>query len=128
MALGEFTKQLAQQALMSAAKDVTAKEAAPPAVADNLGATILGQIAAMQKALKEDEELAVYFQNGPDRIRVLEVVLPSPKVAVLSGVDQDRGFARAVSPVESLQLVARVVKAQPGAKPARVALIAPKAQ
>ena len=126
MALGEFTKQLAQQALLSATKDPPAKEPVPAAQADHIGATILGQVGAMQKALKEDEELALYFQNGSDTIRVLEIFLPSPRVAVLSGADQG-GFARVIAPVETLRLVARVLKAKPGAKPHRIALVTPKA-
>jgi hypothetical protein len=126
MALGEFTKQLAQQALLSATtKEPPAKEPAPAAPADTVGATILAQIFAMQKALKEDEELALYFQNGPDAIRVLEIFLPTPRVAVLKGADQS-GFARVIAPVETLLLVARVQKAKPGAKPQRVALVIPK--
>jgi hypothetical protein len=126
MALGEFTKQLAQQALLSATKDPPARETPPPAPADPIGAAILGQIGAMQKALKEDEELAVHFQNGSAVMRVFEVFLPTPGVAVLSGADQG-GFARVIAPVGSLQLVARVQKAKPGAKPHRIALITPKA-
>ena len=127
MALGEFTKQLAQQAILSATEK-PARETAPVAAAsENLGGVFLAQIAAMQKALKEDEELVLHFQSGADRVRVMEIFLPSPGVAVLSGVDQDRMFARAISAVGALQLVARVQKMAPGAKPARVALIAPKA-
>jgi hypothetical protein len=124
MALGEFTKQLAQQAILSATEK-PAKEAPAPA-ADNLGAVFFAQIAAMQKALKDDEELALFFPTGSDRIRVMEIFLPSPGVAVLSGVDQDRVFARAISAVAALQLIVRVQKVAAGAKPARVALIAPK--
>jgi len=129
MALGEFTKQLAQQAILSATtKDPAPKEAAAAALppAENAGATILGQVSAMQKALKEDEELALYFQNGAAELRVIEIFLPSAKVAVLSGSDQT-GFARVIAAVESLQLVARVQKVRSGAKPHRIALIAPKA-
>jgi hypothetical protein len=126
MALGEFTKQLAQQALLSATKDPPAKEPVHAAQADNVGATILGQVAAMQKALKEDEELALYFQNGSDTVRVLEIFLPSPRVAVLTFADSG-GFARVIAPVETLRLVARVQKAKPGAKPHRIALVTPKA-
>jgi hypothetical protein len=125
MALGEFTKQLAQQAILSATEK-PAKEAPAPA-ADNLGAVFFAQIAAMQKALKDDEELALYFPGGSERIRVMEIFLPSPGVAVLSGVDQDRVFARAISAVAALQLIVRVQKIAAGAKPARVALITPKA-
>ena len=123
MPLGEFTKQLAQQAILSATKE-PAKEPAVPA--DGAGPVIFKQIRAMQNALKEGEELALIFQHGADRIRIVEIYMPSWQVALLSGVDSERAFVRVVTPVESLQLAARVVKAQPGAKPARVALVAPK--
>ena len=126
MALGEFTKQLAQQAILSATEK-PAKEAAPAAAAENPGAVFFAQIAAMQKALKDDEELALYFSSGSERIRVMEIFLPSPGVAVLSGVDQDRVFARIISVIGALQLITRVQKLAPGARPARVALITPKA-
>jgi hypothetical protein len=123
MALGELTKQIAQQALLSA---TTTKEAPPPAPAaapENLGAVIFGQIAAMQKALKEDEELAVFVQN---EIRVREIFAPSRSVLVLTGTDANGVFTRVISPAESLQLVCKVFKIASGAKPLRVALLAPK--
>jgi hypothetical protein len=126
MALGEFTKQLAQQAILSATKDPPPKAPAPAPAAENIGAIILGQVGAMQKALKEDEELALHFQNGADAFRVLEIFLPTPRVAVISGADQS-GFARVIAPVETLRLVARVQKVKPGAKPHRIALVTPKA-
>jgi hypothetical protein len=127
MALGEFTKQLAQQAILSAtSKEPPAREAAPAAPVNTTGATILGQVRAMQNALKEDEELALHFQNGAEAIRVLEIFLPTPHVAVLSGAGEN-GFARVIAPVESLVLSARVRKVQPGAKPHRIAVVVPKA-
>ena len=125
MALGEFTKQIAQQAILSA----TSKDPAPPAqpaAAENLTAVFLGQVNAMQKALKEDEELAVYYQSGPERLRVMEIFAPSRQVAVLTGTDADRNLTRIIASAESLQLVCKVTKVQPGAKPSRVALITPK--
>jgi hypothetical protein len=124
MALAELTKQLAQQALLSATQEV-APAAAP---ADNPGAVILNQIGAMQKALKDDEELVVFFQSASERIRVMEIFLPSPQVVVLSGIDANRVAARVVSAVEALQLVARTGKVQPGSKPARVNLVMPKSK
>jgi hypothetical protein len=123
MALGEFTKQIAQQALLSA---TAPKEAPAPVQAENLGATIFGQIQAMQKALKEDEELVLLFHAGAEKIRVMEIFLPSPEVAVLSGLDAGRTLARAISPVDSLQLVVKVAKVQPGAKAARIGLVTAK--
>ena len=124
MALAELTKQLAQQALLSATSP--AKEPAAPAQKETVCAVILAQINAMQKALKEDEELVVLFQSGAEKIRVMQIFVPSWQVVVLKGLDADRNPVRVVSPAESLQLVCKVVKAPHGVKPARVGLIAPK--
>ena len=124
MALAELTKQLAQQALLSATSP--AKEPAAPAQKESVCAVMLAQINAMQKALKEDEELVVLFHSGAEKIRVMEIFVPSWQVAVLKGFDADRNPARVVSPAERLQLVCKMVKAPPGVKPARVSLIAPK--
>ena len=120
MAIGEFTKQIAQQAILSA----TSKEPAPAPAAqpENPAAVVLGQIGAMQKALKEDEELFITCQG----IRVLEIFAPSRQILVLTGHDPDRALARIVAGVDALQLVCKVVKAQSGAKPIRVGLVTPK--
>jgi hypothetical protein len=123
MALGEFTKQLAQQALLNATKEPAPAAPQP----DNFAATLIGQITAMQKALKEEDDFTVFFHQGTEKIRVMEIFMPSWRVAVLSGVDPDRCLTRVVSPVDCLQLVAKVSKGQPGARPARVAVILPKA-
>ena len=123
MALADLTKQLAQQALLSATKD-------PPAAAsgESAGPVILAQLALMQRALKEDEELIVLCVTGGERIRVLEVFLPSPDVVVLSGTDANRVPARAILPAASLELLCKAVKVPPTAKPARVALLPPKSK
>jgi len=124
MALADLTKQLAKEALLSATADPPAAPA--PAAPEGIGNIVLGQIHAMQKALKEDEELALWFGNGSDRIRVFEIYLPNWKLAVLTGYDSERVLSRIISPVDALQLVAKVVKAQAGAKPGRIGLVAPK--
>jgi len=126
MAFTDLTKQIAQQALLSA---TTPSKEPPPAAApaDSTGNMILGQIAAMQRQLKDDEELVVTFQQGTDRIRVMEIFLASPSVAVLIGPDANRSLTRVVAAVASLQLVCRTTKVAAGAKPARVGLITPKA-
>jgi hypothetical protein len=130
MALVDLTKQLAKEALLSATRDPAP---APPAADSSgsigsVGPLIASQIAAMQKALKDDEELVVWFQNGAERIRVIEVILPSWRLAVLSGLDADRNLTRVISGVESLQLVAKVMKLQPGAKATRVGLVTPRSK
>jgi hypothetical protein len=122
MAFVDLTKQLAQQAIQSAIADP------PPAVpaADNPGGVMLNQIGAMQKALKEDEELVIHLQYGEDKIRVMEIFLPSPQVAVLTGIDANRAMTRVVSAVSALQLLVRTAKAPAGAKAVRVNLVVPK--
>jgi len=123
MALGELTKQIAQQAIISA----TTKDPPPPSPAvEPIASVILAQIQAMQKALKEDEELAIFVHQGADRIRVLEIFLPSRQVAVITGAEPDRSLSRVIAPVESLQLVCKVLKTAAGAKPVRVAVVTPK--
>ena len=122
MAFVDLTKQLAQQALQSAMSDPPPSAPTP----DNPGGVILNQIGAMQKALKDDEELIIHLQHGDDKIRVMEIFLPSPQVAVLTGVDASRVMTRVVSAVSALQLVVRTGKAQAGAKAVRVGLMVPK--
>ena len=124
MAFVDLTKQLAKEAFLSATQDPPAPPAVP--APDNAGAVIFGQIHGMQKALKEDEELVVTFQHGPDRIRVLEIFTPSREVAVLVGADPERNRVRAICAIASLQLVSKVIKVPPGVKPVRVGLISPK--
>jgi hypothetical protein len=126
MALADFTKQLAQQALLTATSPAKEPPAPAPKEKESVGAVILAQINAMQKALKEDEELVVLFHSGAEKIRVMEIYVPSWPVAVLKGLDADRNSARVVSPAERLQLVCKVAKTPPGVKPVRVGLIAPK--
>lgn len=125
MAFVDLTKQLAAQAIQSAMSDPT--PAAPPSP-DNPGAMILNQIAAMQKALKDDEELVIHLQNGDEKIRVMEIFLPSPQVAVLTGIDANRVMTRIVSAVSALQLLVRTSKAQVGAKAIRIGLLVPKSK
>ncbi len=122
MALGEIAKQLAQHALA----DQIASKPSTPTLPDSVGAIMLGQIQAMQKACKEDEELVVLFRSGPETLRVLEFIVPSWAVLVLAGVDEAKHITRVVSAPESVQLVCKVMKVQPPAKPARVSFRVPK--
>jgi hypothetical protein len=124
MAFVGFTKQLATQAIESVMQDP------PPAAqqADNPGAVILNQIGAMQKALKDEEELVIFSQSGGEKIRVMEIFLPSPQVAVLTGIDANRVMTRIVSAVGALQLLVRTGKVQAGSKAVRINLVLPKSK
>lgn len=122
MAFSEIAKQLASQALA----DQIAPKPSTPAQPDGAGAIMLGQIQAMQKACKEDEELMVLFRSGPETVRVLEFIVPSWKVLVLAGVDEAKNTTRVVSTPESVQLVCKVLKVQPPGKPVRLGFRLPK--
>ena len=52
-----------------------------------------------REQLKDDEELVVTFQQGAERIRVMEIFLASPQVAVLIGPDAQRSLTRVVAAV-----------------------------
>jgi hypothetical protein len=121
MSLGDLTKQIAVQALSSSGKTAT-----PATAPENSGSLILGQLQAMQKALKDDEELLVQVHTGAESVRVLDFYLPSWQIAILSGVDPQGRTTRVIAPTDSLQLVCKVVKAAAGAKPHRVGLVAPR--
>ena len=119
MPLGEITKQLALQAIGNAA----APDPPPPV---NLGAAIVVQIQAMQKALKDDQELLILCHTGGETVRVVEVFVPTWQLFVLTGLDAHRNTTRVVVPAEALQLTCKVMKAPPGATPGRVAFKTPK--
>ncbi len=142
VAFGNLTKLIAEQALGNPVKDVMdalrppdlsqisdslrGAKPAGPGVPENAGATMIGQIQAMQRVLKEDDELVVMVNTGADIVRVLEVFVPSWTVFVLTGIDTDKNITRVVSSVDCLQLTCKVMKVQPPAKATRIAFIVPR--
>jgi hypothetical protein len=129
---GFFTKQLAKEAIGNQVKDMmdTIRPSEPPGPPspDNVAATILGQVQAMQNALKDDMELLAVCTIGPESMRVFEIFAPSPKVLVLTGIDADRTVTRVISPAEALQLVCKPQAVAAGGKPTRIKFILPKAR
>ena len=130
--LGSFTKHLAQQAIGNQVKDVVdslrpgESSGDRPAVPPDLTSALLGQLQAMQKALKEDEELAVFCTVGTETIRVFDIFVPSPGVVVLGGSDPDKNTTRIITPVETLQLLCKPRSVPANAKPSRVRFITPR--
>lgn len=90
------------------------------------GAVILGQIQAMQRPLQGDQELAVLFRAGEEILRVHEIFVPNTKVLVFAGFDAEGSVTRVISPVDSAQVVCKIIKVQPGALPLRVNVLTPK--
>ena len=81
---------------------------------------------AMQRALKDDQELLILCTTGTETVRVLELFVPAWQLFVLTGIDTEKNITRVISPVESTQLVCKVVKVQAPAQPTRIRFVAPK--
>jgi hypothetical protein len=142
VSFGQFTKQFAKEAVGNQLKDVMDSLRPPDAAAkaeslggiapgaplagDNLAAIIIAQVQAMQGSLKDDQELVVLCTSGLETLRVLEFYSPSPRLLVLTGIDMDRATTRIVSPVESVQLVCKVMPVLAEARPARIRFVIPK--
>ncbi len=140
MTIGGLGKVLANQAIESTKKTVmdavnpsdppkTAKpgETPQPAPAD-VGAIIVGQIQAMQRPLREDQELSVMFRAGDEMLRVTEILVPNPQVLIFVGADAAGRVTRVISPVDMAQVVCKVMPVAQGAGPVRVNVLTPKPQ
>lgn len=140
MALAELGKAITGQALdtaknsmLDAIKGEPAKPAAPGQAAGgaqtdaaaSIGSVMLAQIQAMQRSLKDDQELVVQFRSGEELLRVVEIFVPSPQVFVLSGNDGQQRLTRVVAPAATLQLVCKVLRVAPGGTPVRLKIMSP---
>jgi hypothetical protein len=137
MTIGSIGKALANQAVESTKNSVLdavrtptpAKPLAAPAPnAPDIGAAIVAQIQAMQRPLKEDQELAVLFRAGDEMLRVTEIFVPNSEVLVFAGLDSQGNVTRVISPVAAAQVVCRILKVQPGATASRVNVLTPRPQ
>lgn len=134
MNLGSIGKALANQALENTKNtvlDAVAPPAAPkapaPAPPADAGATILGQIQAMQRPLTPEQELLVSVRAGEEMLRVTEIFVPNTHVLVFGGTDAMGHVTRLISPVHTAQVLCKIVKVSPGANPVRVNILTPKA-
>jgi hypothetical protein len=136
MALADLGRALTGQALdtaknsmLDAIKGDSPKPAAPVTtstpVPEGIGAVMLGQIQAMQKSLKEDQELVVQFRSGEEMLRIVEIFVPSPQVLVLSGNDSQQRVTRIITPAASVQLICKILKVASGATPVRLKIMTP---
>ena len=142
MTIGSLGKVLANQAIESTKNTVldavrTPAPAKPgenkppelrPAAVGDIGAAVVGQIQAMQRPLKEDQELAVLFHAGDEMLRVTEIFVPNAEVLVFAGVDSKGNVTRVISPVGAAQVVCRILQVPPGATASRVNVLTPRPQ
>lgn len=138
MPLGNIGKTLAGQAIdavkknaLDAVRPETGKTTEKPveknaAQPESPGAVILGQIQAMQRLLKDDQELVIQYESRTETLRVLEIFVPSVHVLVLAGIDDQNHVTRVIVPAAALQLVCKVKNVLPGKAPVRVNILTPK--
>jgi hypothetical protein len=127
---GQLTKQLAQQAIGNQVKDavegIVPSDAPAPVPVETVSSIVLGELQAMQKGLKEDQELIVTCAIGGETIRIREIYVRSPQVAVLSGTGTDKNLTRVICPFESLVLLCKPTAVPAGATAVRVRVVTPK--
>jgi hypothetical protein len=141
MTIGSIGKVLANQAIDTAkntVKDAVLQPDAPkvatpqpPAqqsASPDTGGLIVAQIQAMQRPLKEDQELAVTFRAGNEMLRVTEIFVPSAHILVFAGLDPAGHVTRVITPVDAAQVICKVMPVSPGANPIRVNVLTPKPQ
>lgn len=130
MGLGQLTKQLAQQAIGNQVKDVVEGIAPPDAtaapVAETISSMMLGELNAMQKGLKDDQELVVTCAIGNEVLRIREIYVRSPQLAVVTGTGADKALMRVICPFDSLVLVCKPTAVAAGATAVRVRIVTPK--
>jgi hypothetical protein len=134
MTIGSLGKALANQAMETTKNTVMdavrpsdpAKPAEGKPLPQDTGAIIIGQIQAMQRPLRDDQELLVAFRAGSEMLRVKEIFVPSAQVLVFAGVDEEGNVTRVIAPVETAQVVCKVVPVEAGASPIRVNVLTPK--
>lgn len=106
---------------------IAPSEAAAPVVAETTSSIMLGELNAMQKGLKDDQELVVTYAAGGEVLRVREVYVRSPQVAVLTGTSgPDKVLTRVICPFDSLVLVCKPTAVPAGATAIRVRIAMPK--
>ena len=128
MGIAELTKQFAKEAISDQIKDVMGPGpvAAETVAADNLAAILMGQVQAMQNALKEDQELVVLCAAGAVSVRVHEMFAPSARVLVVTGIDAaDKALTRIVLPADALQLICKPMPVG-AAKALRIRFVTPQ--
>jgi hypothetical protein len=141
MTIGNLGKVLANQAfestkntVMDAVRDPPKPATPAPLAATHgpdsgaAGAAIVAQIQAMQRPLKDDQELAILISACGETLRATEIFVPNPEVLVFAGVDPQGNITRVIAPANAAQIVCKILKVTPGASASRVNILTPRPQ
>jgi hypothetical protein len=143
MTIGSLGKVLASQAIESTKATVLdavmpsdpkkpeapkPPEPRPAAAAPDTGSAIIAQIHAMQRPLRDDQELTVLFRAGDEMLRVNEIFVPNSEVLVFAGVDSHGNITRVITPANTAQVICKILKVSPGATASRVNVLTPRPQ
>lgn len=144
MTIGNIGKALATQAFESTKNSVidavmpenktaapaasSASSTTPVASPVDLSGLIVGQIQAMQRPLREDQELVVKVRAGDEALRVTDIIVPNAQLIVFAGADAQGNITRIVSSAETVQVICKVLKVSPGATAVRVNVLTPRPQ
>ena len=140
MGIGNIGKLLANQALETTKKSmiesVMGSDAAKPAAPDaakalpvatfDVGSIITGQIQAMQRPLRDDQELQVSVSTAHEVLRINEIFVPNSAVLVFSGLDSLGNITRILTPADQVQLVCKIVNLPAGTPAKRVNVLTPR--
>jgi hypothetical protein len=137
MAFGNIGQLIAGTALEATKKNVMDAitgpdpsknaEKTPAAVpVESVGSLILGQLQAMQRPLKDDQEMVLLYQAGNETLRVLEIFVPSLQVFVLAGTDSEQNVMRVIVPADHATLTCKIRKVAEGSRPVRVNVLSPR--
>jgi hypothetical protein len=141
MTIGNIGKALATQAFESTKNSVidavmpenktaapAASAASPTASPVDLSGLIVGQIQAMQRPLRDDQELVVKVRAGDEILRVTDIIVPNAQLIVFAGADAQGNITRIVSSAETVQVICKILKVLPGATAVRVNVLTPRPQ
>ena len=86
------------------------KSAEPKPTPADTGTAILGQIQAMQRPLRADQELLVFSRAGDEMLRVNEIFVPNTEVLVFAGVSTSRAIHTRDFARDAAQVVCKILK------------------
>ena len=122
MGLGQLTKQLAQQAIGNQVKEavegiVPADTSTPSAPVETMSSMMLGETKCNAEGIEGRPGVGRHVQAGGEVLRVREIYVRSPQVAVVTGTTGEKALTRVICPFDSMVLVCKPAAVTRGRRP-----------